>query len=307
MVRSAITLTLLCCFLHVSGHLYNLLQTNSAAAFSCARDPGAIIDPKPEQYIQSAVGTAASLEIVVANLANLTDVVYILCVDCDNIVLPATAPLVKLVSAHASDECFRQMGAKVHGSKCHRHLVRITLAHKAAVAHALINRFSNIVVLEEDLELHESPDIASIMRQVRSLETTTLGPSLLRFTVFPREETLANGNCRSAECRCRALPTGSTDGSSTKRDRLCVLPSGCPWVQDSSMYALPRSLFLDFIDAPGVVDENVFASFPSILVHPPVVLQKHSESLCRNGTFPADRRLALVDSYMAVCADPVAP
>jgi len=281
-------------------NVLDIIQMKSGTAFNCARDPGAIVDPSPEQAMQSPRGTTTSLEMILAKVAMFVDVAYILCTRCNELVLPVTAPLVKLVSAPASDACFQRMGAVPNASECEQHLIRITFAHKAAVAHALINGFSNILVLEEDVEVHKSPDFTGVMRQVRSLQTK-LGPKLVRFTMFPWQTVLQNGTCSSTECRCRSVPA---DSPKQDTSRFCILPPGCTSVQDSSMYALPRSLFLDFIHAGGVVDHKLFASFESVLVlNPVLVVQTHSGSLCRNTSFNADQQLALVDSYIEACME----
>jgi len=227
---------------------------DSKLLFSCAAKNNVISKPLPNQYLES---NSANSSIPIQLAAHLAAMVYVLCVDCDSLRVPAKVRNVQLVRAAALDACDHVPPD---------HFTRVSVAHKAAVAHALLHHHSSIAILEEDSQINGAngvPDFAHLKVQINKLLATD---KLLRFGAWPWELVDSQGACKIDRCKCH-------------QDTMipwCYLKQGCPYVTESSFYMMPKSLYSRFIETGGYIDGNMFASFDSMLASPPITLQRHS-------------------------------
>jgi len=213
----------------------------------------------PSQAQRTHDRSETQMSQILSSIAQVTDMVYVLCVNCHALRVPQDLNNIILIDGRASDQCLRP--APLHDKK-------VAFAHKAAVAHAASQNFSNLTIIEEDLVINpmykQLPDLTDIARQIQ-MRLAENNNQIVRFTSLPWHLNGSPGTCKDENCKCIGVTPD-----------LCVLRSGCQDVHDSSFYMLPDSMFSTFIAANfGGFDLGNFAAFDSILVTPPITLQTH--------------------------------
>jgi hypothetical protein len=250
--------------------------------FGCVAER-AIYSPSQDQITYDESETPMSH--ILSNIAPIINMVYILCIDCSALRVPHGLHNILLMNGRASDECYP-------GGT---HYERVTFAHKAAVAHARTNKFANLTIIEEDLMINpminELPDFVQIERQLQ-VRLAEHPNQLVRFTSLPYELAGRGGACKYEGCMCH---------SDSVTPDLCSLPHGCGSVHDSSFYMIPNSLFGEFVKFPldGTIDLQLFASFDSVLVIPPITVQRGFA--CYRRQCGSEDQVQMWKTYEEVC------
>jgi hypothetical protein len=250
--------------------------------FGCAAER-AIYSPSQDQITYDESETHMSQ--ILSNIAPAIHMVYILCIDCNALRVPHGLHNILLMNGRASDECYP-------GG---RHWELVTFAHKAAVAHAMTNKFANLTIIEEDVMinpmLNELPDSVQIERQLQ-VRLAEHPNQLVRFTSLPWDLAGGGGACKNEGCICH---------SDSVTPDLCSLPHGCENVHDSSFYMMPNSLFGEFVNLPlvGVIDMQIFARFDSVLVIPPITVQRGFAGYGRQ--FGSEDQVQMWNTYEEAC------
>jgi hypothetical protein len=203
--------------------------------------------------------TETHMSQILSSIAPVTDTVYVLCMKCHDLKVPHDLHNIILIDGKASDQC---LGS---ASSAPSHTIKVVFAHKAAVAHAASKHFSNLTIIEEDLVINpiyeKLPDFNNLARQIQGLLAEN-NKQLVRFTSLPWK--IGEAKCETQGCACHSVTPG-----------LCLLHRGCKDMHDSSFYMMRSSLFGEFLAANfGVLDIGNFAAFDSMLVTPPITLQR---------------------------------
>lgn len=252
---------------------------DSTHLFACVSKNNVIYKPLPNQYLES---NTANSSIPIQLAAHLAAMVYVLCVDCDSLRFPAKVRNVQLVRAAALDACDHVPPD---------HMTQASVAHKAAVAHALLHHHSSIAILEEDSQINGAngvPDLAPLKVQINKMLATD---KILRFAAWPLELVDSQGACNMERCKCHQDPMIPW----------CDLKQGCPYVTESSFYMMPESLYSRFIETGGYIDGNIFASFDSMLASPPITLQRESTHQETGEKWYASDQLNAWNKYARAC------
>jgi len=230
--------------------------------FRCAADGRVVTEAPPSQPApMEGRNMSADMTAILAKAALMVDMAYVLCVGvgCSTLQIPRGTHNIRIVQAHEVDRCLQDT-ALDHWSKA-------SFAHKVAVAHGMLNDMPSIAVLEDDLQINRFPDFIELGRSIHQLFAENK-EQIVRFTGRPDSGDLVDnsGKCIKSECRC-AHTENAPD--------LCSLKKGCPHIHDASWYMMLNTTYQAFLESPGaVIDNDVMAAFDSVLVVPPITLQK---------------------------------
>lgn len=246
-------------------------------------------------------------------LASLADQVYLLCVDCDNVVAPAAwRGKVRLVNGRVIDECVKD------GDLDHWH--RASFSHAVAVAHASANGHDVVAIVEDDARSDFTVNFSDdeydrLERLIRPSyggvsDETTAGTdntdskwswNFLRFGYRPFAIEQANEN--NPESKGSSFCPEQCSCTRTSHNTCLVSQSGCD-LRSSEAYLVNRGVFSEFTHRlqGGVVDYDVLQSFDNMMVLTPMVsyqekldismdsqrdLQRTFGQVCAQGEMPA--------------------
>jgi hypothetical protein len=186
---------------------------------------------------------------------------YVLCLDCHNISL----------SFYPTNTTYlvdgRQFDRARHAGN-ESHLVRVTHAHLAIVAHAAANGHDSILILEDDV-VTTAAGRALLKSEAINALLSSSSHAIVRLNYRPYGAYMNIGGCPRAcqyAARWGSQPWGANVGV------------GCE-LHSSAAYILSKSLYRQFIGATGVIDMAVMWSLPNVLIIPLAALQPHPKAI----------------------------
>uniref|UniRef100_A0A7S0S6H7 Uncharacterized protein n=1 Tax=Mantoniella antarctica TaxID=81844 RepID=A0A7S0S6H7_9CHLO len=216
---------------------------------------------------------------------DLAEHLYILCVDCDSITVPAPlAAKTSLVNGRVFDVCDM---ADEYGLD---HYKRASLTHAAAVADALVKGYNHVAVVEEDsvspveykLEL-STDDLAGFASALQTEDW-----SFLRLGWRSYSLEIAPASDCPAECTCEK-----------RAQNLCYVATGGCDLRSSDSYIISSRYMQWMLNAliqGGTVDYNVLPMAPGMLLVLPIMsVQRHLD-------IPAEHQSAVSDLFARKCA-----
>jgi hypothetical protein len=241
--------------------------------FRCAAEKG-LSSPSRAQLTFNK--SATHLTRILSSVALFSDMVYVVCVECSTLRVPHGLQNILLLDGRESDRCIPmhpEYASLLQKQTRLYHCDKVGFSHKTAVAHAASMNFTNISIIEEDLLINPSMNelqfeeyLIPLASQIQ-VHLAENNHQLVRFTSLPWgaiTRLRPFQSCDHGLCVCQSL---SKD--------FCSLPRGCNKIHDSSFYMMSNSMFREFL-APKetCLDMDHFGTFDSILVTPPVTLQK---------------------------------
>lgn len=207
--------------------------------------------PSPVQFTSDAPYNGAFAKVT----SMTTDHIYVLCVRCQNVVLPRLwSSKVSMLNGLDSDRC---LATETRG-----HNQQATWSHKLIVANAKEMKYRAITVVEEDYAI--SPTTwSSHEESVFTDFVQKQSWDIIRFGWFFTEADFCPNRCA-----CQ-----------TVNEIMCTMQPGCSEMRSSVAYTLALSGFDRFLYAAGNVDVGLFAELRSTIVTPFMVHQLHSQTL----------------------------
>jgi hypothetical protein len=277
--------------------------------FKCVAEKG-ISSPSRAQLTLNKSET--NLTRILSTVALVSDMVYVVCMECSTLRVPHGLHNILLVDGRESDKCIPmdpEDASLLHKQTKLYHCDKVGFSHKAAVAHAASKNFANISIIEDDLIINPSMNelqfqeyLIRLAGQVQ-VHLAEKSHQLVRFTSLPWGAVTRDRpfqSCDHGLCVCQSL---SSD--------FCSLPRGCSKIHDSSFYMMSNSMFREFL-APKdkCLDMEHFGTFDSILVTPPITLQKRfnvydrKTEKVRDEHGPADQ-MRMWNKYKKNCVVPL--